>query len=626
MASMKRLHIFTLIITALLSASHGIAQQSTDLIPEGAISVVSLNNVYLLQKISLDELVRYDFMEELQQELFDGSTSGKTLKESGIDFDQRINIFQGWNQEYTIAGFSFGIDDQYTLFETFDDYEPIESSYPDVQIFASYFNRIAIKGNAAVLFRVNPDIQVVRDITDSIWFASGNDYPWYEMLIEESGYEKHSFWNDLHSEEPIDPFDTPEHSDFPIAEEDPTQKTYYELLDSIQTSLHGIWLDEMVRELFGEQRNLVRSSPQFASQLNNPSEGIFYFDNTRNIDMQQSMGSMGYLEPSFYQKLRSLYDDNMILGDLTIQDQSVNLELEVRYNEKLGSIYTELTDAKFNTRVLKYIHKDNNAYLTCNLNSEKAYQQAFEVIVPMFSGSEDDFGLLALSWEILDEFVNKKALFSTAPGSAFVTYGGIQQVKTRKIVFELDEETYRYTEKEEEAEENMPVFALGVTTDRSDLAEKVMKRLIGGPSGLIEHEDYWEVPNAIFEAAPLYFLSKNGLFIVTNDQNLVTENADGYGKNALSKKSAKRAMKSSAVYSYINTGATADNLPKGLFSDQENEVIDVMRGKPGTMEITSSETLETSTNFNITYRYEGDDAQATAYVLDLINSLYVITK
>jgi hypothetical protein len=71
------------------------AQHSEDLIPKDAVTVFSINNISLLQKISMDDLVRYEFMEEVQQELFDGSTSGKTLKDSGIDFNQKLNVFYG---------------------------------------------------------------------------------------------------------------------------------------------------------------------------------------------------------------------------------------------------------------------------------------------------------------------------------------------------------------------------------------------------------------------------------------------------------------------------------------------------------------------------------------------------
>ena len=66
---------------AIFTAISGFSQLSEDLIPKQAVSVFSLNNINLLQKISLDDLVKYEFMEEVQQELFDGSTRGKTIKD-----------------------------------------------------------------------------------------------------------------------------------------------------------------------------------------------------------------------------------------------------------------------------------------------------------------------------------------------------------------------------------------------------------------------------------------------------------------------------------------------------------------------------------------------------------------
>ena len=153
----------------------------------------SINNISLFQKISLDELVKYEFMEEVQQELFDGSTSGKTLKESGFDFDQKFNVFYGNGDDYEVAGFTFGIADKEMLFEVFDDFQPMESEYPGVEFYISYFNRIAIKGNAGVLYRVTPNDRFVNDITDSVWYANGNEYPWYDDFYDEINWDE--FWN-----------------------------------------------------------------------------------------------------------------------------------------------------------------------------------------------------------------------------------------------------------------------------------------------------------------------------------------------------------------------------------------------------------------------------------------------
>ena len=88
------------------------AQKSEELIPSEAITVFSLNNIQLLQKISMDQLVQYDFMEELQQELFDGSTNNKTIKDSGLDFDQKINIFLGKNPIIPFLGYLLAFQTQ----------------------------------------------------------------------------------------------------------------------------------------------------------------------------------------------------------------------------------------------------------------------------------------------------------------------------------------------------------------------------------------------------------------------------------------------------------------------------------------------------------------------------------
>ena len=66
---MKNSILLVLILTNLT-----LFAQSEKLIPQNAVTVFSINNLNLLQKISMDELVKYDFMEEVHQELFDGST------------------------------------------------------------------------------------------------------------------------------------------------------------------------------------------------------------------------------------------------------------------------------------------------------------------------------------------------------------------------------------------------------------------------------------------------------------------------------------------------------------------------------------------------------------------------
>src|SRR5690606_33144356 len=165
-------------LTFLVLLFNGISQQSQDLIPKDAVTVLSINNMTVFQKVSLDDLIQYDFMVDIQQELFDGSTSGKSIKDAGIDFDQKLNVFYGKTFDYEISGFTFGVSDKEKLFVVFDDFEKIESKYAGVERYTSYFNQLIIKGNSALLIRVEPLHDRINEIADSTWFARGNNYYW----------------------------------------------------------------------------------------------------------------------------------------------------------------------------------------------------------------------------------------------------------------------------------------------------------------------------------------------------------------------------------------------------------------------------------------------------------------
>lgn len=607
-------------------------QQSESLIPRDAVSVFSINNIHLLQKISLDQLVQYEFMEEVQQELFDGSTSGKTLKDTGIDFDQKMNVFFGKTPDFELSGFSFGVTNQAQLFEVFDDFEPVESAYEGVTFYSSYFNLIAIRGKSAVLFRISPSMDMVNSITDSIWYARGNEYPWNEESMEEFFQEiepeesnEIEFFEDMETEENTS---TPlEEESLPIADADPTSKTYYELMDSVQLFLHKAQVKQVCDELFLDNENLLKNAPLLVERLKRDVAGVFYFDNGKSIDKNASIYQLQMLYPSFFRNLEELYDGNVFLGDLILGDQSVEMHVDTKYGDKLGSIYQEMTDAKFDKNVLKYIHKDNSAFFTYRINMGAMYEQAHAVIVPLLEAESDPrFSSTLLVLELWDTFLNKDAVFDTYKGNMFGTYNGIEKIKTKKFVFEYDEETFEYTEKEVEAEEDMPLFTLGFSTDRSDIPQKILKYLARIDPELRNEGDYWIYENQVLGSAPLYMILKNDLFIFTNDPRLATTHPNGYGANSLAKNRAKQAKKSGFIYGHADLGMAVESLPRGLFNDQENEMLDVIRGKSGKIELTSSKTSPNTTSMKLRYEFDGQTDDSGAYILDLINSLYVISK
>ena len=615
---MKKLVLFLLC----LSFSN-LFSQSELLIPRDAVTVFSINNVSLLQKISMDELVQYDFMEEVHQELFDGSTSEKTLKDAGIDFNQRLNVFYGKSDDAELSGFTFGISNSSNLFEVFDDFEELQSKYKNVKVFGSFFNNLIIKDNSALLIRIEPSSELIDAQTDSIWYARGNSYP-YGYDDGEFDFDEEVFDEEVFDED--DSLISPESDDFPIANEDPNEKNYYELRDSVQLELQKGLLSKLLDELLIENASLVSSDAIFKEQLTHPCEGTFYLDNSRSLGQTNSLWYFQTVMPSLYKDIKELYTGNIILGDLFLKEHSIEFLVEARYGEKLGSIYQEMNDSKFDKNITKYIHKGNSAYFTYNVNMRKAYEKAYEVIMPIISSEKNsDIAMNVLALELLNELVNKDALFETYRGSMFGTFNGIKKVNTKKIEFYYDEETFEYGEKETEAIEDMPIFTIGFSIGRGDIPEIILKNLGRVTSKFEKHDDYWVFNNAILDAAPLYMINKNDLFIFTNDEDLALNHSDGYGSNSLPKKIVKELKSEGFMNGYIDIAGTLNRFPSDLLTEQRSEMINSLKGKSGKMYLESSKTTNKSTNFKLTYEFRGEE-NSGKHLLDLVNTLYIFSK
>lgn len=613
------------------------SQESEDFIPKEAVSVFSINNVALLQKVSLDELVQYEFMAELQTELFDGSTNGKTLKDSGIDFDKKLNVFYGKSGEFEVSGFTFGISDKTKLFNVFDDFDKQESNIEGAEFYTSLQNHLVIKGNVAVLMRVEPLQSTVKDYADSVWLARGYEFPNYyddeyfedegaiisdeEAVLLEEEFDADELDSLIYIEyEPLDEV-------FPTATENPNVKNYNEFKDSILVMYQMQFLNQISNELFIENISLKSVDQKFAEQLTHKAEGVFYLDNSKNLRNTQNFWYFQSIFPHLYNEIDELYSGNVITGDLFFQENSIDFKLEANYGEALGSIYEKLNKSKLDKSILKYIHESSAFHFTYNVNLREAYEQSFKVVVPILEKQKDPrVSSTLLTLELLNDFVNKDALFGTYTGTMFGTFNGIKKVKTKKIEYQYDETTFEYTEQEVEGEEEMPLFTFGISTDREDIPEKILKHISGLTSKLKNHGKYWKFENALLESVPLYFINRNGLFIVTNDENLAINNYDGYADEAISGKPAKKIKKGGFIYAHVDWTKMIDKFPREMFQPKQLEVIDAIRSKTGTMELTSGKVNRTETNFELKYSMNEKSGNSAKHILDIINSVYVLSK
>jgi hypothetical protein len=221
-------------------------------------------------------------------------------------------------------------------------------------------------------------MEYIDQVTDSIWYARGNEMPF-------------DFFDEVQQEEEVlneQEYDT-QSGLFPEATENPLIKNYYELRDSVQVILQQAELERVIAQIFVQGNNLCSQDARFTAQLAHNAEGVFYLDNARNLDKSQGLWYFQTVLPTLYKDIQELYAGNVILGDLFLKDNSVEFAVEAQYGPALGSIYSEMNDAKFDKNVLKYIPASSSAYFTYNINMQKAYEQAYKVLLPLLSDEKN---------------------------------------------------------------------------------------------------------------------------------------------------------------------------------------------------------------------------------------------
>lgn len=603
---------FHLLFVALFITPFVYSQQSEKLVPKEASTVFSINNINLLKKISLDDLVKYDFMEEIHQELFDGSTSGKTLKDAGLDFEQRLNIFYGKDEQIEVSGFSFGIKDKISLFEVFDDFEFAGLISPDAEMYSSFFNTLIIKKESALLVRVEPRDTHVSRLTDSIWYARGNSNPFGSMEYEMMEGEDFEMMED-------------EDEYFEELEYD-AEKNYWEIRDSIQVKLQYKYLTQVLNDLIIDELSLYSTDPRFVKQIERESEGVFYLDNSRNITNEQGLWYFQTMYPIMNDDLKELYQENIILGDLTIDSNEINFDVNANYGQELGMIYSEMNNNKLNKDFLKYISKNAPAYMIYNIDIRKAYDKAYEIVVPILKKQKNvEMVMNILAIQLLDQLVDKKSFFSAYKGGMFASFDGVEKVKTTKIDYIWDEENFDYSEIETQSDEEIPVFTIGFASERPDLCEMILEDLARLTSRIQKKEGYWIVEEAILDATPVYIICSKKTLIITNNHNLVESNIRGYGSNAISRKEIKKIKKSGVLYAKVDLDESLQKFPIEFLDERQKLVLDRMKGTSGTIELTSGRSGLNSTKYNIEYYFEGDSSSGKQF-LDMINSLYIFSK
>lgn len=608
-------------------------QGSENLIPKEAVVVFSINNTDLLNKISLDKMIQYEFMEEIQSELF--HSDGITLKQSGIDFDQRINFFNGKTVQYEVSGITMGIKNENQILKVFNNFESIHSHIDGVEVFRNDLNYLFIKGNQLLVVRIEPENEQIKSEADSIWKARGNYQffdPDYTSLDGIDSYQEDGEYDNSDGgayPEDSNAVNAPKVTDLPddtLNEGNDYEQVYWDLRDSVRYELQQSYIRQMSTDLFIHHQSLYQVESAFQQQLTKKGDAIFFFDNARNLDENKGIWQFKSIFPILYSDDKSLYDGNIITGELNLIKNNIQVTFGASYGKELGEIYSDLTKAKFVNDFKKYIYKDALGYFTYNVNLKKSFQTSYDVVMNRIQSTTDKETLMkVLLAEVIHEFVDIDNIFNTYQGSMFGSVNGYLSVKTTYVDYRYDEETFEYTEKEIDTVKDIPNFNIGFKTDNATFLNRIVRVIAKTfPDKIINHGTYYEVKDALLNTIPGYFAVVNDLFIFSVDENLFTTHLNGYAKSE--QIDIRKAKKSRLTYLYLDIDKTIAKLPREALSDRQNEMINTMVDKSGILELKTISTSKKETRFELNLSFKNTDEDSGVHLLDLINSLFILSK
>lgn len=606
------------------------SQNPENLIPSESVVAFSINNVSLLDKISLDDLIQYDFMEEVQSELFNGSTKGKNLRDSGIDFKKRINLFSGKNRKYELSGVTFGVTNIDSILKVFDNFDEISSHFPQVKIFRNNLNYMFVKDNQVLIVRVEPDTLMIKEVTDSLWLARGNGYYYYPLDDFDTPFDDAGDNGDPADiiDSTANPNANPEIADSTLngsSVSDYYEQLYWDLRDSVNYEYQQTYIRELATELFIAQKSLVSEYAEFEQQLQKPVDAIFYFDNERNISNSKGIWQFQNIFPSLFSDAGELYQGNVLTGEMNLVKNSFVFDFQAEYNDKLEKIYSNLTDAKFVKSFSKYIHKDALGYFTYNVNLKNCFNTSFDVIMNLLQGETNKKVLSNMFIaEILNEFVDVDNIFDTYQGSMFGSVNGVKTITTKYFDYSYDENTFEYTEKEMEKNRDIPNVTIGFKTLKPDFLARMAKLLAKTRPDVINHGSYYEIKDAILHMIPCYFAIVDDVVLFSVDENLFLTHLNGYAKSE--RINIKKAKKSKFTYMYLDVDKALNNLPKEALSERQNDILRSIVNKSGVVELKSLGSKKNKTKFELNYSFDGEETNTGKHLLDLINSLYLFTK
>jgi hypothetical protein len=395
------------------------------------------------------------------------------------------------------------------------------------------------------------------------------------------------------------------------------EEKYERIMDSVKTAEKARLKKDFYKNS-SDGNGLYKSNEDFKNTMSVASDASFYLDpskmNDYNDDLFRYNPMLGYS--------RQLSNNVWQSAHMNMTKEGMNIEWLTHGDEKVMQVTKAAMNKNFNEDLIKYIPSYSQGVAAYNMNMLGAYEEIKKLYMPVLDKSEKPEYLLASAiWSTIDEIVDESAVAELYGANMILSYNGMKEMTLVKTTYDYDEETFEYTDREEEYQDLIPIMTWAISTEKAYLLEKYMKAACAyADEEIVKHKGYYEIKKGPMGGTPFYVVVKEAMIIVTNDKSLVQDHLNGYDKS-IDKEIARSIKETKLVYANMDMEQMPDDLMTFSANKNDREFIEAMKDKTGKMELKMAEVTDDYQKMTATFRYSKNYKNGMFYLLDIIDTM-----
>ena len=569
----------------------------------------------MTKSMTISEMDDYKFIQQLVREFSGSNKENVSLKDLGVDYKGKLAIYTGDHDAYSYVGVAIDIKDKNTFMANEAVRKEFNSDLKSKGYSESGRSIGILNRKSFSRIELNWKDRYFRKITDSIFDANKWERPYnyyYEGFYEESIYAEEMAVEETWEEEVEEVEETPEQEETESMEE-----KYERILDSVRVAEK----DKLRKDLYEQvssKEGLAKQSEEFNKTMNVAADGSLFWNPAKMNAYDDDIFRYNPFMSAMYE-----FSDNVWQSaHMNMTKDGMNVEWFTYGDEKMMSVAKAGMDKKFNNELIKYIPSYSQGVAAYNFNMLGAYEAVKETYMPVLDNSKKpEYLLTSAVWSTIDEIIDESAVAQVYGANMILSYNGMKEMTLTKTTYDYDEETFEYTEREEEYQDLLPIMTWAISTDKAYLLKKYMKASKAyAEEEIVAHEKYYEIKKGPMGGTPFYVVVKPSTIIVTNDKNLVQDNINGYEKG-VSKEIAKAINETKAIYANMDMQQMPDDILKFATNGKDRDFVEAMKDKTGSVEFKMAEVTDSYQKMTALFKYDQNYKNGMFYIMDIIDTL-----